>query len=673
VERNRNGSNVYMVGQPTRPVAGPRAKDADVTRIRVLYADGDTAALPTEWLVKPTFILVHPDTGRWWAYWVVTGVELADAPEYNKRIALHYDSDPKISNLSRLVRVAGFDRWKDGKNYGPYVLQETGGVTEARQHDGLPRLPAEGNATRTHGEKRRDYGELAEWDAVQAKRLVDAAYAGKLIKDYDGPFGEGERDNLTFQLFAEALNRGIHPGAILEEALATGIGGGLEDDVVQAKLASAYYDGNTQSEYCQKVDAYWLPNRVFKVYEDGKPVERPPADPVAWKAANLDQLPQRFPHDPQPANDDVPGNDDAPGDAETHWPDGLYDITEFGARPDADWIIRNALVCGSYSMSSGRKQTGKSTNELALALSVATGKPWLGHEIEKPGVVVYVVSEGAEMFADCVRGWCQHNSVDFASLKGRFYVYDGSTTLNTPEGRAKLDRLLKAIHQRHGAYPIAAWFDTVRKNMRGDVSKPDDAKGVLETVEEVRRLGIAVTLVAHHGRGHGETRGDTGWEDDAYHIRRYYGLPRDGTNTVEFAKNKNREDGRKVTIAYAKETLPSGVVVLVPKLFTPFPAADTPSLSDPAIIIRRLQAARSKASRMETEAPFSEIAAGANASGLTGLSSRSLHRKYHVGDAPFTATDATGLDWSITIEERPGNGGPAHWFVATRSYPNPTT
>ncbi len=145
---------------------------------------------------------------------------------------------------------------------------------------------------------RADYGEPTEWDEEHAKRLVDFVERGKMIKDYAGPFSEGERDNLTYQLFAEAKNRMIHPDVMLEAIQEAAIDGGLGDDTVERKMESAYYDGNTQEAYGSKVGRYWSPNHLFKIHVDGEPVDRPPVDPIVWKAANLDKLPKAFPGDP---------------------------------------------------------------------------------------------------------------------------------------------------------------------------------------------------------------------------------------------------------------------------------------------------------------------------------------------------------------------------------------
>ena len=141
---NRDGYNIYMVAQPTKPLTGEGhfTRDADILGVRCLYADGDDTELPSEWHVEPTFILVHPKTGRWWAYWKVSIFPLDDLRDMIKRIAIHYDSDPSISNPARIVRLAGYGRWKDGKDYGPYELHRcTNSSTEQWEHQDLKLLP----------------------------------------------------------------------------------------------------------------------------------------------------------------------------------------------------------------------------------------------------------------------------------------------------------------------------------------------------------------------------------------------------------------------------------------------------------------------------------------------------------------------------------------------------
>ena len=400
-------------------------------------------------------------------------------------------------------------------------------------------------------ERRTDYGEPLEWDSRMARGLVAKVERGAAIKDYAGPFCEGERDNLTFQLFAEAKNRMIHPDVMLEAALEAGIDGGLGEDVVERKMQSAYHEGNTSGWYGEKVPRYWLPNHVFIPFVDGKPVHRPPADPVEWKAANVNKLPRRFPGDPDPE----PATDAAGAPKK---PEGLYDGPEYAERPQPQWIIRDVFQEAGYTIASGRSQAGKSFCELAKALSVATGKPWLGLSVKTTGPVLYIAAEGQGRIWQDVRAWCAAFDVDPESLRGRFFIYDRSARLNTKPGGKALTAILAHIERATGRPPILAVFDTLRRNMRGGVSQEEPTADVLHAVNELQAAGIGVTLVAHHGRGHDETKGLTEWEDDADAVAIYAGTVRDGTTTITFKKIKNALDGWSLAVEYATRRLPSG-------------------------------------------------------------------------------------------------------------------
>ncbi len=162
---NLGGHNIYVVAQPTRPCPG-FASNADVVGVRGFYADGDGAAFPEAWHVAPTYVLRHPQTGRWWAQWTVTAAELARLPEWIKRIAAHYGSDATICNPARVIRLAGFGRWKDGKSYDPYDLEVMSGIaTEEWMHCALPELPARAKV---------DASRLNEEDVIAAERLRNA-------------------------------------------------------------------------------------------------------------------------------------------------------------------------------------------------------------------------------------------------------------------------------------------------------------------------------------------------------------------------------------------------------------------------------------------------------------------------------------------------------------------
>jgi hypothetical protein len=244
-------------------------------------------------------------------------------------------------------------------------------------------------------------------------------------------------------------------------------------------------------------------------------------------------------------------------------PVGLYDGPEYANRPEPQWLISNILVETGYSIASGRSQAGKSFCELAQALSIVTGRPWLDEQVLKTGPVLYVAAEGQARIWKDVCAWCLEFGVDPESLRGKFFVFDRSARLNTAEGQQDLKDILAYIEHVYDSSPVLAVFDTLRRNMRGGVSQEEPTSEVLHAVNELQVKGIAVTLIAHHGRGHGETKGLTEWEDDADQVRIYTGKVRERSTTITFSKVKSGEDGWSIAVEYSCHELPDGSTTMV--------------------------------------------------------------------------------------------------------------
>lgn len=231
-------------------------------------------------------------------------------------------------------------------------------------------------------------------------------------------------------------------------------------------------------------------------------------------------------------------------------PDGLYDGPEYGDREPPRYIVEGVLQECSYSVASGRSQAGKSFCELALALSVAMGRPWFGRPVLVTGPVLYVAAEGqGRIWRDTV-AWCEQEGIDPQTTKGRFFIYDRSIRLDDEAGMATLGEVWQAIAVRAGESPIYAVFDTLRKNMRGGVADEKDAAKVLEAVEHLQLGRAAVTLVAHHGKSGDDTKGVTDWQDNADQVRLYTGRVQDRTTTLTFGKIKSAEDGFSTAIKF---------------------------------------------------------------------------------------------------------------------------
>jgi len=391
----------------------------------------------------------------------------------------------------------------------------------AKAPDWLFGLISNGGKT-TKDKPRIYYGDPIPWDEDQATRLVEVVEHGQLIKDYAGPFIEGERDNLTYQLFAEAKNRMIHPHAMLDAITETGIDNGLEN--TEDKMVSAYFSGNTQGKYGEKVPAYYLPNYVFKVHKNGKQVEQAPVDPVKWKAANHHKLPARFPGDPAPKPDATPQS--------YYYLGALDDI------PEPTWAIEGLLPEGGYSLLYGKRSTKKSFLALDMGLSLAIGVPYHGRDIRK-GRVVYFAGEGFRGNRRRISAWFNARKLNPMDYAKDFALVPFTAKWDTLKGRENIRQILSDIAKDGPIY--FAIIDTARRAMSGDENAPSSVGEFLDGVSEVCHEFNCGHLIVHHA-GKDESRGARGggpFEDDAdavFHVTQ-------GTNGTVKMKCTKQKDG----------------------------------------------------------------------------------------------------------------------------------
>lgn len=125
--------------------------DAEITKFSALFLDLDGKPIPTEWHVRPDFLVIR-DAGHSHAYWLLTpGCTKEQWLDGMRRLVRHYGGDPSICNPSRVMRVPGFQHLKDPNNPKLVTLRElrSAGLTRADLERpieeltaGLPELPA---------------------------------------------------------------------------------------------------------------------------------------------------------------------------------------------------------------------------------------------------------------------------------------------------------------------------------------------------------------------------------------------------------------------------------------------------------------------------------------------------------------------------------------------------
>jgi AAA domain len=103
------------------------------------------------------------------------------------------------------------------------------------------------------------------------------------------------------------------------------------------------------------------------------------------------------------------------------------DVVDLADMVDADgpvgWLIESLWPADAYGAIAAKDKAGKTWVATDLAVSVATGTPWLGHFECEPGpVIMYCGEGGARNIVRRVRAVAEHKGVAFRSLGGRFHV-----------------------------------------------------------------------------------------------------------------------------------------------------------------------------------------------------------------------------------------------------------
>jgi len=179
---NANGAGVFVM---VNVGDGKGRKASNVQSVRAYFADLDGAPLvPVQAFPLQPHIIVESSPGRWHAYWLTTGAPLGLFKPMQQAIAQRFGADPKVCDLSRVMRLPGFFHCK-GEPFLSRVLA---------QHDGAP-YP--------HVAMVEAFG-LALPDKAQAivRRTLAAAIP------------EGERNDTLFRLARGLVCSGLDPAAV---------------------------------------------------------------------------------------------------------------------------------------------------------------------------------------------------------------------------------------------------------------------------------------------------------------------------------------------------------------------------------------------------------------------------------------------------------------------------
>ena len=108
---NQSGAGIFVMvnaGDCKGRAAG------NVVRVRALFADLDGSPLGPVLIAKPTpHLIIESSPDRFHAYWLVIDCPLDHFTSLQAAIAVKFDSDPKVKDLPRVMRMPGFWHQKD--------------------------------------------------------------------------------------------------------------------------------------------------------------------------------------------------------------------------------------------------------------------------------------------------------------------------------------------------------------------------------------------------------------------------------------------------------------------------------------------------------------------------------------------------------------------------------
>ncbi len=173
----------------------------------------------------------------------------------------------------------------------------------------------------------------------------------------------------------------------------------------------------------------------------------------------------------------------------------ILSVDQLMSLPKPDWLVQEVLPEASSAFLYGPSGVGKSFLALDLALSIAIGRPWHGHQVKK-GNVLYVVTEGALGFQSRLSSWRQQAGVHVGGEEIGFIRE--AIQLVTDE-----QRVVQAVRERK---PVLVILDTLAQVSAGlEENAGKDMGELMQTLRKIRQQHDSTVLVVHH-TGHQESR-----------------------------------------------------------------------------------------------------------------------------------------------------------------------
>jgi len=179
------------------------------------------------------------------------------------------------------------------------------------------------------------------------------------------------------------------------------------------------------------------------------------------------------------------------------------DDAEIEAMEPPEWLWDGAIPEGALLEVHAPPESAKSFLTLGLALSIGTGRPYLGREV-KQGRAVIVAAEGSAGLGRRTSAWKQHE--EFYATAGVYFLTEPLVLLN----RLDVSAFIKAVQLLGDDIRLIVLDTFALCLVGGDENSAKDVGQAVAAMDAIRRATGATVAAVHHVNAGGEReRGST--------------------------------------------------------------------------------------------------------------------------------------------------------------------
>jgi hypothetical protein len=212
-----------------------------------------------------------------------------------------------------------------------------------------------------------------------------------------------------------------------------------------------------------------------------------------------------------------------------------------------EWLIHGILPSKSFSALFGPPGSFKSFIALDMAEAIATGRPWMGNQIEKQGAVLYICGEGFGGMGARIKACQIHHSTPKGAP-----IYVIRHQLNLRSSAEDFNALMMAVVQLVETTGIEFQLliiDTLARAFGGGNENDSDAMGsFITSMGKIQEFLACALMVLHHSgkdlakglRGHSSLLGAV---DTQLEILRFEDQAK---GIISLTKQKDGQDGIRI-------------------------------------------------------------------------------------------------------------------------------